>query len=105
MGAVGRPVGTVVVTRCDRSRMVDWWGQMPSWVADSLATLEEKLWRAVLSSWFSFWISESWRVTVSSGMVIATMPENVVHRIERMEPLPALMVWKAWGEKYWTRSE
>ena len=49
MGAVGRAVG-VVVTLCDRSLKVDWRGRMISWVATSLATLEERSGRLEWSS-------------------------------------------------------
>jgi len=44
VGAVRRAVGAVVVTGCDRSRRADCSGQMSSWVADSLATFEERSW-------------------------------------------------------------
>ena len=36
--------------------------------------------------------------------VMATMPETVAQRIERIEPSPAVIVWRAWGERSWTRS-
>ena len=45
MGAVGQAVGAVVFTRCDRSHTSVWSGRMSSWVADSLATFEERSWR------------------------------------------------------------
>jgi len=40
-------------------------------------------------------ISESWVLTVSSWEVMATMPETVAQRTERMDPSPAVMVWSA----------
>jgi len=42
-------------------------------------------------------------VTVSSWVVMATMPETVAQRLERMEPSLALIVWSAW-EGSWTNS-
>ena len=44
-------------------------------------------------------ISESWELTVSSWAVMATMPESVARRIERMEPLPAVIALSPWGER------
>jgi len=35
---------------------------------------------------------------------MATMPETVAESIEGMEPSPAVMVWRAWCERSWTRS-
>jgi len=43
--AEGRAVGAGVVTLYDKSCRADWRGRMSSWVADSLATLQERLWR------------------------------------------------------------
>jgi len=41
---VGRVVGALVVTQCDRSSRAEWCGGMCSWVGTSLATMEEKSW-------------------------------------------------------------
>ena len=46
---------------------------------------------------FSLERSESWVDTVSSWLVIATIPETVAHRMVRVEPTPAEMVWRACG--------
>jgi len=99
MGAVGRAVGGVVVTQCDRSRRAVCSGPMSSWLADSLATLEERSWRSEPSFLFSLPIPASWVLKVSSWLVMATMPETVAHRIERMEHSPAVIDCSAWGER------
>ena len=31
---------------------------------------------------------------------MVTMPETAAHSIDRMEPLPAEMVLRAWGERF-----
>ena len=49
---------------------------MASCVADSLATIEERSWSLMRSSWLSLRTWESWEVTVSSWEVMATMPER-----------------------------
>ena len=77
---------------------------MSSCVADSLATLEESVCRLVRSSWFSLRTSESWSVIVPSWVVMATMPETVAQRMERMDPSPAVMDCRAWGERSCTKS-
>ena len=41
LGLWGESPGAVVVTRCDRSLRADYRGCMSSWVADSLAILED----------------------------------------------------------------
>ena len=97
VGAVGRAVGVAVVTRCDRSRRADSRGRMSSCVADSFATLEESGCRLVRSSWFSLRTSEIWSVIVPSWEVMATMPETVAQRMERMDPSPAVTDCRAWG--------
>ena len=33
---------------------------------------------------------------------MVTMPETAAHSIERMEPSPAEMVLRAWGDRFWT---
>ena len=66
MGAVGRAVGVVVITPCDRSCREDWTGRMSSWVATSFAILEERSCRLERSPLFSFRISVSWLVAASS---------------------------------------
>ena len=33
---------------------------------------------------------------------MVTMPETAAHSIDRMEPSPAEMVLRAWGERFWT---
>ena len=95
VGAVGRAAGAVVVLRCDRSRRADCNGRRSSWVADSLATIEEKSWSLIRRSWFFLRISDSWVVTVSSWVVMATIPETVAQRMQRMEPSPAVIDWSA----------
>jgi len=35
---------------------------------------------------------------------MGTMTETVAHRMQRVEPLPAVMVWRAWDERSWTMS-
>ena len=50
VGAEGRAVGAVVVTRCDRSHRTECSGRMSSWVADLLAIVEEGSWRLERSS-------------------------------------------------------
>ena len=35
-------------------------------------------------------------------MLIVTMPETAAHSIARMDPSPAEMVLRAWGERFWT---
>ena len=40
-------------------------------------------------------LGELGRVTVSNGVVMATMPETVALRMDRMEPSPAVMDWRA----------
>ena len=35
---------------------------------------------------------------------MATMPETVAQRIERMDPSPAVMDWNERGDRSWTRS-
>ena len=95
VGAVGRAVGVAVVTRCDRSRKADRRGRISSRVADSLATMEERSWILMRSSRFSLRISDSWVLTVSSWVVMATMPKTVAQRMERVERSPAVMVWSA----------
>jgi len=32
------------------------------------------------------------------------MPEMVAHKMERVEPSLVVIVWRAWGERSWTRS-
>ena len=39
---------------------------------------------------------------MSSCLLMVTMPETAAHSIERMEPSPAEMVLRAWGERFWT---
>ena len=101
---MGRAGGAAVVTRCDSSRSADWIGLMSSWVGDSLATMEERPWTLRRSSWFSFRISKSWVVTVFIWVVMATMPETVAQRMDRMDPSPAVMDWSERGKRSWTKS-
>ena len=77
---------------------------MSSCIADWLATLEERLWSLVLRCQFCLRTSVSWAVTESNRAVMGTMPETVAERIERMEPSPAVMDWRAWVVRSWTRS-
>ena len=93
MGAVGHAVGVVVFTLCDRSHRADGRGQISLWVANSLATQEERSSKLAYNSWFSLRISDSWVLTVSSCVVIATIPKTVAPRMERREPSPVVMVW------------
>ena len=39
---------------------------------------------------------------MSSCLLMVTMPETAAHSIDRMEPSPAEMVLRAWGERFWT---
>ena len=103
MGAMGRGVGVVAHTRWDQSRRVDKRGQMSSCVATSLATVKHRSWRLELSSSLSVRISASWPVTVSSWLVMTTNPETVTRRMERIEPSPAIILWRAGGERSWTK--
>ena len=48
--------------------------------------------------------ADRWVVTVSSWVVMATMPDTVAHSMEGMEPSPAVMVCRAWGDRSWTMS-
>ena len=61
----------------------------------SLATMEEKSWTFVRSYRFSLRISEICVLTVSSWVVMATMPQTLAQRIDRIDPSPAVMVWSA----------
>jgi len=35
---------------------------------------------------------------------MATLPETVVPRIDRVDPSPAVMDWREHGERFWTKS-
>ena len=61
----------------------------------SLARTDEMSWSLEGSSPFSFERADSWVDTVSSWLVIATMPETVAHKMDRVEPSPAKIVWRA----------
>ena len=72
-------------------------------MATSFARTEETSWIFSRSCSFS-WESSTRRVlTVSSCLLMVTMPETAAHSIDRMEPSPAKMVLRAWGERFWTR--
>ena len=106
-GAGGAGVGweTIlgVVTRCDRSRTEV--ARASKWLAEatSLARIEEMSCSFVRSSPFSLASAASCVDTVSSWLVIATMPETVAHRMSRVDPSPAEMVWRACGVRLGTR--
>ena len=57
----------------------------------------------VRSSVFSLARAASCVDTVSSWLVMATMPETVAHRMDRVDPSPAEMVWRACGVWLGTR--
>ena len=50
VGAVGLAMGAGNISQCDRSRRAAGRGRISSGVADSLATLEARLWRLERSS-------------------------------------------------------
>jgi len=64
---------------------------------DSLVTKEERSEIFPWSSTFSFASSESCLMTLSSLVVMATMPETVAPSIDRIQPLPTVIVCKASG--------
>ena len=45
----------------------------------------------------------SWVDTVSSWLLMATIPETVAHRMDRVDLSPAVMVWWACGVRLGTR--
>ena len=69
-------------------------------MATSFARTEKTSW--IFSSSCSFSLESSSRrvLTVSSCLLMVTMPETAAHRIDRMEPSPAEMLLKAWGERF-----
>ena len=90
-------------TQSDSSRTAEIRGQMLSWVTDWLATLEDMSSRSIPSSRISFTRQYSWSVSVSSWVVMATMPDPVAHSIESMDLSPAVMVCRPWGERLWNQ--
>ena len=69
-------------------------------MATSLARTEETSWIFSRSFSFSLEISTRRVLTVSSCLLMVTMPETAAHSIDRMEPSPAEMVLRAWGERF-----
>ena len=92
--------GGWVDTQCDRSRRAELRGRSSSEVATSFAETEKKSWTFSGSCSLSFEGSKSRLLTVSSCLLMVTMPETAAHSIERMEPSPAEMVLRAWGERF-----
>ena len=80
--------GSGVDTRCDRSRRAELMGRSSSEVATSFARTEEMSW--IFSRSFLFSLKSSTRLvlTVSSCLLMVTMPETAAHSIDRMEPSP-----------------
>ena len=66
----------------------------------SFARTEETSW--IISRSCSFALESSTRrvLTVSSCLLMVTMPETAAHSIDRMEPSPAEIVLRAWGERF-----
>ena len=83
--------------QCDRSRTEVDKVSRSSAEATSLASTKEISWSLVRSSPFSLERAETWLNTVSSWLVMATIPETVVYRMDRVEPSPTKMVWRACG--------
>ena len=88
---------------CDRSRTEVERASRSCAEATSLARTEEMSCKLVRSSPFSLVSAASCVDTVSSWLVIATMPETVAHRMDRIDPFPAEMVWRACGMRLGTR--
>ena len=89
-------------TRCDRSGRAELRGRSSSEVATSFARTEETSWIFCRSCSFSLESSTSRVLMVSSCLLMVTMPETAAHSIDRMDPSPAEMVLRAWGERFWT---
>ena len=89
--------------RWDRSRIEVEKVSRSSADATALAMTKEMSWRLMPSSLFSLERGASWVDTVSSGLVIATMPETVAHRMDRVDPSWAEMVWRACWVRLGTR--
>lgn len=99
VGAIRRRGGVGADTRYDTSPPAEMRGRMSFCVTDWFAILEDRSWRSVQSSWLSFTRLDRCFVTVSSWVVMTMMPEMVAHSMESMEPSPAVMVCRAWGER------
>ena len=69
-------------------------------MATSFARTEESSWIFSRSCSFSLERSDRWVLTVSSCLLMVTMPETVADSMDRMEPSPAEMVLRAWGERF-----
>ena len=69
-------------------------------MATSFARTEETFWIFSRSCSFSLESSTSRVLTVSSCLLMVTMPETAAHSIDRTEPSPAEMVLRAWGERF-----
>ena len=95
-------VGLGAARWCDRSRTEVNRVSKSSAEAPSLARTEEMSCSLVQSSPFSLARAESCVDTVSSWLVIATTPETVAHRMDRVDPSPAEMVWRACGVRFGT---
>ena len=88
-------VGLGADTRWERSRTDVDSASRSSAEAISLARTEEMSCSLVRSSLFSLARVASCVDTVSSWLVMATMPETVAHRMDRVDPSLAEMVWRA----------
>ena len=100
---VAKEVGLGAETRWERSRTEVESASRSSAEATSLARTEEMSCSLVRSSPFSLARAESCVDTVSSWLVMATIPETVAHRMDRVDPSPAKMVWRACGVRLGTR--
>ena len=103
MAAVARVAGLGAETRWERSRTEVESVSRSSAEATSLARTEEMSCSLVRSSPFSLVRAASCVDTVSSWLVMATIPETVAHRMDRVDPSPAEMVWRACGVRLGTR--
>ena len=96
-------VGLGAETLWERSRTEVDSASRSSAEATSLARTEQMLCSLVRSSPFSLARAESCVDTVSSWLVMATIPETVAHRMDRVDPSPADMVWRACCVRLGTR--
>jgi len=80
-------------------------GRIWSCVTDSFAISETRSWRSEPISLSTCARLATWFVNVSSWVVMATMPDTGAYSIQSIDPSPAGMVSRAWGDRLWTRSE
>ena len=92
MAGVAWAIGLGADTRWERSRTEVDSASRSSAEATSSAWTEEMSCSFVRSSPFSLARAESCVDTVSSWLVMATIPETVAHRMDRVDPSPAEMV-------------